>query len=270
MNQPLTIVYVAYGPDEVYHTGVLFNWLRLVGLGYAKSINNVVVYTDQPHRYAEYPITLRTITPTEMTDWTLSGRYHFRIKTKALDEATSQYGGKVLLIDSAILIDRPLTNVFDAISSDHCVFAANEGPLCSDYAQILSSERTDFLQYYKDTTDVNMYCSALIGVSERMLPAISLADQLMLQWLPKTNAHTVEQFAISEALLRQGNTIVSGSKWFDDFNSKGKKAHAKQRINAFFEKTQGLSFEQKSKIAAHWKVQRSFLVWLKQKLKITS
>lgn len=77
MSTPLTVIYVAYGPDEVYHTGVLFNWLRLVGLGYAKSINNVVVYTDQPHRYAEYPITLRTITPTEMIDWTLSGRYHF-------------------------------------------------------------------------------------------------------------------------------------------------------------------------------------------------
>jgi hypothetical protein len=75
----------------------------------------------------------------------------------------------------------------------------------------------------------------------------------------------VEQFAISEALLRQGNTIVAASKWFDDFNSKGKKAHAKQRIKAFFDNTQGLSFEQKAKIAANWKIQRDLTTWFQQK-----
>ena len=53
MNQPLTVIYVAWGSDEVYHSGVLFNWLRLVGLGYAKSINNVVVYTDHPECYSD-------------------------------------------------------------------------------------------------------------------------------------------------------------------------------------------------------------------------
>ena len=80
----------------------------------------------------------------------------------------------------------------------------------------------------------------------------------------------VEQFAISEALIRSGNTLTSAIGWFDDFNSKGKKAYAKLRIQEFFNATQGLSFEEKAKRAATWRVQRTPWVWLKQKLKIAS
>jgi heptosyltransferase-3 len=268
MNIPLTVIYVSYGPDQLYHSGVLFNWLRLVGLGYVKSVDNIIVYTDQPNFYDGYPVTIRKITPIEFADWTLNGRYHFRIKTKALIEATNLYGGKLLLIDSDRLINKPLNKIFDTISSNTCLFAADEGALASDYEEILNSEKDDFLKHFKDLTHVNMYCSALIGVSDSMLSAIKLADKLMLQWLPKTNAHTVEQFAISQALLREGTTIVSAAKWIDDFNSKGKKAHAKHRINSFFITTQGLSFDEKAQIAAKWSLRRTFIVWLQQKLKM--
>jgi heptosyltransferase-3 len=268
MNTPQTIIYVSYGTDQLYHSGVLFNWLRLIGLGYVKSVDNIIIYTDQPKFYDGYPVTVRKITPTEIADWTLDGRYHFRIKTKALIEATNLYGGKLLLIDSDRLINKPLNKIFDTISSNTCLFAANEGALGADYEEILNSEKNDFLKHHKDLTHVNMYCSALIGVSSSMLSAIKLADKLMIQWLPKTNAHTVEQFAISQALLREGNTIVSAAKWLDDFNSKGKKAHAKQRINSFFISTQDLSFDEKAQIAAKWDLRRSFIVWLKQKFKL--
>jgi hypothetical protein len=268
MNQPLTVIYVAWGNDEVYHSGVLFNWLRLTGLGYAKGIDQAVVYTDQPSYYANYPMTVRALTPSEMQDWTLDGRYFFRIKTKVLAEAISQFGGKVLHIDSDILIKRPLREVFEHIAEHQSLFAANEGPLCADYLEILETERSDFLNFYDDTSQVNMYCSALTGVSSRNLPAVLDADGMMVHWLKKTTAHTVEQFAISESLLRHGNKLTSATGWFDDFNSKGKKAYAKLRIAEFFSATQGMSFEEKAKRAATWRVQRTPWVWLKQKLKI--
>ncbi len=268
MTQPLTVIYVAWGNDEVYHSGVLFNWLRLTGLGYVKGIDHVVVYTDQPSYYANYPVTVRPLTPSEMQDWTLDGHYFFRIKTKVLAEAISQFGGKVLHIDSDILMKRSLCQVFEHITDHQSLFAANEGPLCSDYLEILETEKQEFLKYYKDTSQVNMYCSALTGVSSGNLPAVADADGMMLHWLKKTNAHTVEQFAISESLLRHGNRLISAAGWFDDFNSKGKKAYAKLRIEEFFHVTQGLSFEEKAKLAATWRVHRTLWVWLKQKLKI--
>lgn len=270
MNQPLTVIYVAWGSDEVYHSGVLFNWLRLVGLGYAKSINNVVVYTDHPECYSDYPVTVRALTSDEMVEWTVNSNYFFRIKTKVLAEALTHYEGKVLHIDSDILLNRPLIKVFDAITNDQSLFAANEGPLCADYAHILETEKNDFLKHYKQIADVNMFCSALTGVSSSNLAAVTEADQMMLHWLAKTKAHTVEQFAISEALFRHGNRLASASGWFDDFNSKGKKAYAKLRIRDFFNATQGLSFEEKANAAAKWRVQRTPWVWLKQKLKIGS
>ncbi len=268
MNQTLTVIYVAWGNDEVYHSGVLFNWLRLTGLGYAKGIDHAVVYTDQPSYYVNYPVTVRALTPSEIQDWTLDGRYFFRIKTKVLAEAISQFGGKVLHIDSDILIERPLTDLFKLVTPQQSIFASNDGPVCSEYDAILQAEHDEFLRYYTNIKQVSMYGSAILGVSQEMTEAVDQADLLMLKWIPQTKAHTIEQFSISEALIRSGVAIKDLPKHYDDFNSKGKKAYAKLRIQEFFNTTRGLSFEEKAKWAATWRVQRTPWVWLKQKLKI--
>lgn len=266
MNQPLTVIYVAWGDDDIYHTGVLFNWLRLVGLGYAKGVTNAVVYTDHPEYYAEYPIQTRTINADELAQWSLNGQYFFRIKAKTLAEAVHQFGGKVLHIDSDILIERPLIELFNLVTPKQSVFASNDGPVCSEYDAILNAEHDDFLRYYSDLKQVNMYGSAILGVSYEMKEAVDTADELMLKWIPQTKAHTIEQFSISEALIRNGFFIKTVSKSYDDFNSKGKKYHAKHRIETFFALTKNLKFEEKAYLAAKWKVSRDLLSWFQQKL----
>lgn len=270
MNQSLTVIYVAWGNDAIYHSGVLFNWLRLVGLGYTHDVTQVVVYTDHPELYEGYPLRTRFITPDELTQWSMNGSYFFRIKAKVLSEAIHQFGGKVLHIDSDsdILIERPLTDLFNLVTPKQSIFASNDGPVCSEYDAILHAERHDFLRYYADIKQVSMYGSAILGVSHEMAAAVDRADQLMLNWIPQTKAHTIEQFSVSEALIRSGVTIKDLPKLYDDFNSKGKKAYAKLRIEEFFNVTQGLSFEEKAKLAATWRVHRTPWVWLKQKLKI--
>jgi hypothetical protein len=265
MHEQKTVIYVAYGNNKVYHSGVLFNWLRLTGLGLTKSIDNIIVYTDRPSYYEGYPFTIRPISPNEIANWSLNGSYHFRIKTKTLEEALTNYQGKVLHIDSDVLIRKPLSEIFKKITNNECVFSINEGPLCERYTKIIESETPDFLKYYSDLNQVRMYCSSIVGVSYSMLPGITLADQLMLNWIPKTTAHTIEQFAISQGLLRQGNKIISLSGWFDDFGSKGRKAHAKKRIDEFLSVTEGLNFDEKSSLAAKWDLNRDFVTWFKQK-----
>jgi hypothetical protein len=270
MNQPLTVIYVSWGDDDIYHTGVLFNWLRLVGLGYAKGVTNAVVYTDHPEYYADYPLQTRTINADELAQWSLNGQYFFRIKAKTLAEAVHQFGGKVLHIDSDILIERPLIELFNFVTPKQSIFALNEGRVCSEYDAILNAEHDDFLRYYSDLKQVNMYGSAILGVSHEMKEAVDAADELILKWIPQTKAHTIEQFSISEALIRSGVSLKDLPGSYDDFNSKGKKAYAKLRIRDFFNATQGLSFEDKANAAAKWRVQRTPWVWLKQKLKIGS
>ncbi len=202
--------------------------------------------------------------------WSLNGQYFFRIKAKALAEAIHQFGGKVLHIDSDILIELPLIELFNLIAPKQSIFASNDGPVCSEYDAILSAEHDDFLRYYSDLKQVNMYGSAILGVSHEMKEAVDTADELMLKWIPQTKAHTIEQFSISEALIRSGVSLKDLPGSYDDFNSKGKKAYAKLRIREFFKTTQGLSFEEMSNAAAKWRVQRTPWVWLKQKLKISS
>lgn len=265
MNEQLTVIYVAYGNDKVYHSGILFNWLRLVGLGLTQSIDNVIVYTDQPSYYEDYPFTIRPISLNEIADWSLNGLYHFRIKTKVLEDALTVYKGKVLHIDSDVLIQKPLTKIFKIITNNECVFSINEGPLCERYAEIIESETIDFLKFYSDTNQIRMYCSSVVGVSYNMLKGVKHADKLMLNWIPKTTAHTIEQFAISQGLLRQGNKIIPITGWFDDFGSRGRKAHAKKRIEEFLSLTSGLSFDEKSLLASSWSLNRDLLTWFKQK-----
>lgn len=266
MNQRLTVIYTAWGNNDIYHYGVLFNWLRLVGLGYTKGVTNVIVYTDHPEYYENYPIQIRTINSDELTQWSLNGQYFFRIKAKTVAEAVHQFGGKVLHIDSDILIERPLTELFNLITPKQSIFASNDGPVCSEYDAILNSEHDDFLRYYSDLKQVNMYGSAILGVSHEMKEAVVTADKLMQKWIPKTKAHTIEQFSMSEALIRSGVSLKDLPGSYDDFNSKGKKAYAKLRIRDFFNATQGLSFLEKANAARKWRVQRTPWIWLKQKI----
>lgn len=266
MNNNLTVIYVAYGNNEIYHTGVLFNWLRLKGLKFAEQINKVIVYTDHPEFFKDYPISIREITPKEISEWSLNGQYYFRIKTKALEEAASIHDGKILHIDSDILIKRPLVDIFNLISDSNCVFSTNQGSVGTDYVNIINSEKNKFQDHYTNLCDIRMYGSAIVGVSSNMLEAISLADKLLVEWLPQTEAHTIEQFALSQGMIRNRISIVTISNWFSDFNSVGKKAYAKLRLALFFKKTQSLSFEHKALAASKWRVKRTFLTWILQKI----
>jgi hypothetical protein len=111
-----------------------------------------------------------------------------------------------------------------------------------------------------------MYGSAVIGINQSMLSAIEQADLLIKDWLDKVDAHTVEQFALSEALIRNGVRITPVASMTTSYSTSGSKAYARGRIEDFFCLTKEMILSDKLYFAKKWKIRRSLSVWISQKM----
>jgi heptosyltransferase-3 len=263
-----TLVFSAYGKDPLYHQGVVFNYLKTQAKGFIPTECRVVVYTDKPDFYKDFPLGIHDISPM-VNEWTLDGRYHFRIKNLVLQNALKSYGGKIIHLDSDILIKKNLDTFLDLISNKSAVLYLNEGSVLKKkkaYFNLINSNSSEFLKYHTDLNSINMYGSAVIGINQSMLSTVEQADLLIKDWLDKVDAHTVEQFALSEALIWSGVAITPVASMTTSYSTSGSKAYARERIEEFFNFTKNMEFKDKLISAKNWPIRRPFGVWLKQKL----
>jgi hypothetical protein len=228
----------------------------------------VVVYTDKPDFYQGLPLDIIDIS-NFIDEWTLGGKYHFRIKNLVLQKAIEQYQGSIIHLDSDILVEKDLNLFFNLINDKSALLYLNEGSVLkkkNPYVGLIRRESNDFLRYYADFNKINMYGSAVIGISSSMLRAIKQADEFIRNWLDQVDAHTVEQFALSEALIRNGINITPVVSMTTSYSTSGSKAYARKRIEEFFSLTKEMEFFNKLNFAKKWKIRRSLSVWIFQKM----
>ncbi len=186
-----------------------------------------------------------------------------------LQNALKSYGGTIIHLDSDILINKNLNVLFELINDKSALLYLNEGSVLKKkkaYLKLIQSESSEFLKYYADLNKINMYGSAVIGVNQSMLVAVEQADVFIKDWLDKVDAHTVEQFALSEALIRSGVSITPVASMTTSYSTSGSKAYARERIEKFFIFSKAMKFKDKLIIAGDWHTRRPFSVWLRQKI----
>lgn len=269
MRQGQTLVFSSYGQDPLYHQGVVFNYLRTQAKGLIPGECRVAVYTDKPSFYKDLPLEVHDISES-IKEWTLDGKYHFRIKNLVLQNALKTYGGTLIHLDSDILIEKNLNILFDLINDKSALLYLNEGPVLKKkkaYTNLIQSNSSEFLKYHADLNQINMYGSAVIGINASMLSAIEQADLFIKDWLEKVDAHTVEQFALSEALIKNGVKITPVASMTTSYSTSGSKAYARERIEEFFVLAKDMKLHDQLTCASQWSTRRPLSVWLKQKLK---
>lgn len=250
------LTFVVYGNNPTYYQGAYFGILSFLAnwVGDESSRPNIVVLTEDSDWFTGLPIQVFTITPEQKNDWSMGGDYHFRIKNRGLryicDQVSLNTNDKLLFLDADTYFDKPTNVFFDLINSQRSVMYCSEVninklPEDNEYAIIRNKEiiLSDNKVYRVNESSV-MWASAIIGIMGNHIDSLDFADDLIIA-LRKIgcNAHTLEQFTLSEALA-EVCSIVAGKPWLNHYSTSGRKDWAKQVLSDFFDNYSDCSFEQ--------------------------
>lgn len=174
----------------------------------------VAVYTDTPASYADLPVTIREIAPSEWAKWAGPRRYRHRCKILALQQFLKETRDSVILVDGDTWWRRPPSRVLARIAPGHSVMHIREGRLDrvqdSTYHKVLEILKTS--KVFMDTvdcrlpTDLYMWNAGVIGVCYEDLGILDRVLE-MTDWLCKksTDIHVWEQLAFSYFLVNETN-----------------------------------------------------------------
>ena len=271
------LLYIVYGENDVYYQGAKFSILSF--LNNSPSLANtpeIIVLTEKPDHFIKYPVSTYLITPEMKAEWSVGGKYHFRIKNRGLkfitDQLTFSESDKLLFIDADTYFNKDPNQLFDLISDQQALMFLNEGLITSKkkFESLRKGIEGVTLQLpsfgeYKLSKDASMWGSLMIGMTPNMFHLLDYADQLMLSLMKKTDIHTIEQFSLVEALKTQVN-VVEGKKLVKHYSTSGKKKHAEKVLQSFFTLFGNQEFTKQLNAAKKIKLTRNLYTVLKQKL----
>jgi heptosyltransferase-3 len=269
------LLYIVYGEDQTYYDGAVFSIMSFMYWLKYKNQVQVVILTEKPEKFSEYPFKTLLMSENQKNDWSLNGDYHFRIKNRgmayAMDKLNLLEEDKILYFDTDTYFHKSPLPLFDLIHSKQAIFYLNEGLIYERkrfnvYVKNLKGKKikVDGL-IYELSKDSALWRSLMIGIMPNMRNNLDWADKLMLKFYDIVPSHTIEPFALSESLLRNFN-IIEGKNFVSLYSTSSKKKHAKDIISNFLKNNYSLAFEEQVKLTQSIKLKRPAWVVIKQRL----
>lgn len=255
------LVYVVYGNDPTYYLGTRFGILSFLSQwqGDASTRPEVVVLAEQTHYFDGMPIKVFGISSQQKLEWSLNNQYHFRIKNRGIrflaDALPLGVEDKLVFLDADTYFTQSTNIYFDTITAKCSLMYfpevnINSLPDSNEYGQIkgrafnLKSGET-----YTVTPESTMWASAVIGVTGKQVESLDYADDIMLALRDAgCHAHTLEQFALSEA-LRQQTELIPAKPWLNHYSTSGRKDWGRKVLERFFTCHGDKPFEEQIKLA---------------------
>lgn len=268
------LLYIVYGDKEIYYDGAKFSILTFNNWTNERNKIEIVVLTEEPEKFANFPIKIIPITKKQKNEWSLQGKYHFRIKNRglafAMDYLKLENKDKILFFDTDTYFFKNPLPLFDLIQENQALFYLNEGLIHKRkrfkvYVDSLDGKVLNINnQEYKLSKSSALWGSLMIGIMPNMRPSLDWADMLMLKLHELVPAHTIEPFSLSESLLRKYK-IVEGKEYVGLYSTSRKKEYAMNILSIFFKKNKFLDFNQLIRLAQSVKIRRPFYIVIKQR-----
>ena len=231
--------------------------------------------TDRPRLFDNYPVEVLHLDASKKLQWGGGGADHFGIKLKGFAWATS-----LVDADAHVLLDTDMYWTSDPIEltaplrADLVVMYKDEGLVKGSKNRSIRRFEEGLTQLqlpwsggiYALERDSRMYGSAIIGMSRKNVGLMDHAFELFRVLSPHVEAHTVEQFALSECIRMQGLRISEGKRYTNNWSSTGKKTYATPILAEFFEKEGESEFETHLEKWETIKINRPMLELVKQKI----
>ena len=274
-NPRKILLYIVYGDDQAYYDGAIFSYLTFMNWIEDDDRIEVVVLTEKPSKFLDYPINVFLMNEKQKNEWSLNGKYHFRIKNRGLafimDKLKLENSDKILFFDTDTYFHKSPLPLFDLIQPNQALFYLNEGLIYdrkrfSVYVKNLEGVKIEIdNEFYELSKKSALWGSLMVGITANMKPSLDWADKLMVNFFKIVPSHTIEPFALSESLLRYYK-IVEGKKYVSLYSTSRKKEHAKNILASFFIKNKELNINDQMRLAQTVKIKRSIFKILIQRL----
>ena len=268
------ILYIVYGEDQSYYDGAIFSLLTFWHWVLEKDQIEVLVLTEKPEKFKDYPVKILSMSQEQKKNWSLNGRYHFRIKNRGLafvmDELRLEEKDKILFFDVDTYFHKSPLPLFNLIQPNQALFYLNEGLIYKRkrfdvYIQSLEGKQIEIDgQIYELSKKSALWGSLMIGIMPNMRHSLEWADLLMKFFYEVVPSHTIEPFSLSESLLRNYN-LVEGKKYVSLYSTSRKKEHARNILLKFFKENKQLNIDDQIILAQNVKIKRPIYIILKQR-----
>ena len=268
------VLYIVYGNDQAYYDGAIFSLMTFMHWCLEDDKIEFAVLTEKPNFFKEYPVKVITMSEEQKIEWSLNGQYHFRIKNRglayAMDKLKLNNFDKVLFFDTDTYFHKSPLPLFELIKPNQALFYLNEGLIYQKkrfrvYIENLENKKILVEdEYYELSKKSAIWGSLMIGITSNMQPSLDWADKLLVKFFDLVPSHTIEPFALSEALLRKYR-LVEGKKYVSLYSTSRKKEYAKQILSNFLNDSHSVNFDKKVLLAQDLKIKRPMYVVVKQR-----
>ena len=270
------VLYIVYGDDDAYYQGAQFSILTFMNWVSTEDEVEIFVLTEKPEKFIDLKLNIlvMTMTSKQKNDWSLNGKYHFRIKNRGLafvmDSLKLEENDKILFFDTDTYFHKSPLPLFDLIQLNQALFYLNEGLIYKRkrfdvYVKSLEGQSIEIDgQNYLLSKQSALWGSLMVGIMPNMRPSLEWADLLMQKFYKIVPSHTIEPFALSESLLKNYK-LVEGKNYVSLYSTSRKKDYAKNILLSFFKKNKFLSIEEQVYLAQKIRIKRPLFVILKQR-----
>ena len=116
------LLYIIYGEDKGYYDGAKFSLLTFMNWVLNEDPVEIVILTEKPDEFKSYPVTVFPISEHQRNEWSLDGKYHFRIKNRGMayimDQLELEEQDKILFLDTDTYFHKSPLPLFDLIQTD--------------------------------------------------------------------------------------------------------------------------------------------------------
>ena len=269
------LLYIVYGENKGYYDGVKFSLLTFMNWMINENQVEIVILTEKPHEFESYPVTIFPISEQQKNEWTLNGRYHFRIKNRGMAHIMDQLElieqDRILLLDADTYFNNSPLTLFDLIQPNQALFYLNEGLIYNrkrfqvyiDHLEGKSIKVDNVV--YELSKDSAMWGSLMVGIMPNMRPSLDWADKLMQVFIDMVPVHTIEEFSLAESLLKKYK-MTEGKNYVNLYSTSRKKEYALPIIAEFLNKCQALPIDKQISLAQKVVVKRSAFIVIKQRI----
>jgi len=206
------LMYLVYGDNSSYYQEAKYSILSALSyLNKDQQDIEIIVVTDRPQSFANFPILIETFDEQRYQEWIGKDSYNHRAKNRSIAMILEKYKVPLVFIDTDTYFIKHPIEIFNKISTSNSVLFNQETPIseCQNiYEKLQNTSFLDFYnkQYYFPDNAI-MWNSGVIGLHPEHLilldEALVLLDNL---YRLSDGIFIVEQLAISE-ILRQKTTL---------------------------------------------------------------
>ena len=278
MQQPsIEHIAIAYGDRLDYHFGAKYQIIKGFCDGFYSKNSAISVLTDRPDLYDMLPVNICAISESQKVEWSLQGQQHFGIKLGCLRFSREKSKAKyILMMDTDLFWKRHPAELIRRIGEGEMAMYKNEGLIFKSRNKSIQQFETGLdresilinegFPAYQLGHKSEMWASNVVSVTAHQLVVLEHAFELFKALEPKVNAHTVEQFAISEASRLHAVKKIEASRYCFSWSSTGRKEYANTVLGEFFTANEDARFEELVKNVRTISIKRPLLVNLRQKI----